>query len=113
MMLACRSSCSSNMAAADASCGTICLIAISDGSIPLPFLDMDCLHPQERRGGKPVRSRAIRERSYPPPDEVNSRNVNLMGRPNPIYSPAKGVFEHSHPTPQARLKISTIRLTRV
>src|SRR6516225_127022 len=30
----------------------------------------------------PVRSRAIRERPYPPPDEVNSRNVNLMGQPN-------------------------------
>jgi hypothetical protein len=51
---------------------------------------------------------AVRERPYLPPDEVNSRNVNLMGRPNPIYSLRKGVFEPSHPTPQARLKISTI-----
>jgi hypothetical protein len=46
---------------------------------------------------------AVRERPYLPPDELNSRNVNLMGRSNPIYSPRKGVFEPSHPTPQAKI----------
>src|SRR5215471_1288757 len=86
MMLACRSSCSSNMTPADASCGTICLAAILDGSIPLPFfnsiLNMDCLHPQERLRRKAGAEPPFGKRPYPPPHEVNSGNVNLMGRPN-------------------------------
>src|SRR5215510_6249992 len=86
MMLACRSSCSSNMTPGDASCGTLCLAAISDGSIPLPFfnsiLNMDCLHPQERLRRKAGAEPPFGKRPYPPPDEVNSRNVNLMGRPS-------------------------------
>src|SRR5262245_3406809 len=96
MMLACRSSCSSNMAPADASCGTICLAAISDGSIPLPFfnsiLNMDCLHPQERLRRKAGAEPPFGKRPYPPPDEVNSRNVNLMGRPNRALDSIKALL---------------------